>query len=131
MTDQQQVAETELRPPPDDSSADPPPEDAKPHPIHPPAPESAAEPVPAVAPASPEPTRWGRAEPDGTIYLCTADGERVVGSWQAGDPADGLAHYARRFDDLLTEAVIHHAGARVERVREQIGSCGDGGPSRA
>ena len=30
----------------------------------------------------------------------------MVGSWQAGDPADGLAHYARRFDDLLTEVEL-------------------------
>ncbi len=111
MTDQQQVAETELRTPPDDLSADPPQDEVKPHPVQPPAPEASegagagagAEPVPTVAPASPEPGRWGRADPDGTVFLCTAEGERVVGSWQAGDPADGLAHYARRFDDLLTE----------------------------
>ena len=59
-----------------------------------------------MAPASPHPGRWGRVDADGTIYVRTADGERVVGSWQAGAPAEGLAHFARRFDDLLTEAEL-------------------------
>src|SRR5690606_26069933 len=39
----------------------------------------------------------------GTVYVKTADGERVVGSWQAGTPEEGLAHFARRFADLVTE----------------------------
>ena len=39
----------------------------------------------------------------------TADGERVVGSWQAGQPAEGLAHYARRFADLATEVSLLEA----------------------
>lgn len=53
-----------------------------------------------------EPARWGRVDVAGTIYVRTADGERVVGSWQAGAPDEGLAHFARRFDDLLTEAEL-------------------------
>jgi hypothetical protein len=43
---------------------------------------------------------------EGTIYVRTADGERAVGSWQAGAPEEGLAHFARRFDDLLTEVEL-------------------------
>jgi hypothetical protein len=43
---------------------------------------------------------------EGTIYVRTTDGERVVGSWQAGAPEEGLAHFARRFDDLLTEVEL-------------------------
>ena len=83
-------------------------------PAHEPAHES-AHPVPApppiasghpVSPATPHPERWGRVDPDGTVYVRTADGERPVGSWQAGEPAEGLAHYARRFDDVLTEAEL-------------------------
>ncbi|MGE0300974.1 MAG: DUF349 domain-containing protein [Pseudonocardia sp.] len=65
-----------------------------------------------VAAASPDPGRWGRVDADGTIHLRTADGERVVGSWQAGAPEEGLAHFARRFDDLLTEAEL--LAARIE-----------------
>jgi hypothetical protein len=30
----------------------------------------------------------------------------MVGSWQAGTAEEGLAHFARRFDDLLTEAEL-------------------------
>ncbi|MHA6620841.1 DUF349 domain-containing protein [Pseudonocardia sp. DLS-67] len=68
----------------------------------------AAEPVvhATVAQASPDPGRWGRVDAEGTIYVRTADGERVVGSWQAGAPEEGLAHFARRFDDMLTEVEL-------------------------
>lgn len=50
-----------------------------------------------------DPTRWGRVDADGTVYVRTPDGERVVGSWLAGPPEEGLAYYARRYADLLTE----------------------------
>ena len=77
-----------------------------PEPAHPvPAPPPAASGHP-VAPASPHPERWGRVDADGTVYVNTAEGERAVGSWQAGEPAEGLAHYARRFDDVLTETEL-------------------------
>ena len=56
---------------------------------------------PAVASATADPGRWGRVDDDGTVYVRTADGERAVGSWQAGDAREGLAHFARRFADLL------------------------------
>jgi hypothetical protein len=46
---------------------------------------------------------WGRIDADGTVLVRTAEGERAVGSWYAGSPEDGLAHYARRYDDLATE----------------------------
>jgi hypothetical protein len=48
-------------------------------------------------------TSYGRIDVDGTVYVKTADGEREVGSWQAGTPEEGLAHFARRFADLVTE----------------------------
>jgi len=66
--------------------------------------------APAVAEASAAPSRWGRVDADGTVYGHGADGaERVVGSWQAGAPDEGLAHYARRFDDIRTEVELLHA----------------------
>lgn len=49
---------------------------------------------------------WGRIDTDGTVYVRTADGERVIGSWQAGDAAAGLAFYTRRYDDLATEVQL-------------------------
>lgn len=65
----------------------------------------AAQPAP-VPPAVADPGRWGRADDDGTIHLVTPDGERVVGSYQAGPPQEGLEHYAKRFDALVTEAEV-------------------------
>ena len=49
---------------------------------------------------------WGRVDADGTVYVRTAEGERAVGSWHAGTPEDGLAHYSRRYDDLATEVAL-------------------------
>jgi Domain of Unknown Function (DUF349) len=63
-------------------------------------------PRPAVPRACRDPQRWGRIAQDGTVYTYLADGQQVVGSWQAGTPEEGLAHFARRFDDLLTEAEL-------------------------
>src|SRR5215470_12727148 len=54
-------------------------------------------------------TAFGRVDADGTVYVKTAGGERVVGSWQAGSPEEGLAHFARRFDDLVTEVNLIEA----------------------
>jgi hypothetical protein len=54
-------------------------------------------------------TTFGRVDADGTVYVKTAEGERVVGSWQAGSPEEGLAHFARRFADLVTEVDLTEA----------------------
>ncbi|MFC7545488.1 DUF349 domain-containing protein [Plantactinospora sp. GCM10030261] len=54
-------------------------------------------------------TAFGRVDADGTVYVKTAEGERVVGSWQAGSPEEGLAHFARRFADLVTEVDLTEA----------------------
>jgi hypothetical protein len=83
-----------------------------------PAPEAhAAQPAvphpPADAAAASDPAQWGRVDEDGTVYVRTAEGERAVGSWQAGDPAAGLAHYARRYDDLATEVSLLEARLRA------------------
>ena len=59
--------------------------------------------------AASDPTQWGRVDEEGTVYVRTADGERAVGSWQAGEPAAGLAHYGRRYDDLATEVTLLEA----------------------
>jgi hypothetical protein len=51
-------------------------------------------------------TDWGRVTEDGTVYVTTPDGEREVGSWKAGSPADGLAHFSRRYEQLATEVSL-------------------------
>jgi hypothetical protein len=77
-------------------------------------------------------TTFGRVDEDGTVYVKTAAGERVVGSWQAGTPEEGLAHFARRFDGLVTEVNLietrlgtgagdaQHALTRIKELRGEL-----------
>lgn len=77
-------------------------------------------------------TTFGRIDEEGTVYVKTAAGERVVGSWQAGTPEEGLAHFSRRFADLVTEvdliearlaggtADAGHSLATIRRLREGL-----------
>lgn len=51
---------------------------------------------------------FGRVDADGTVYVRTATGERAVGSWHAGDPQAGLAHFARRYEELATRIRLLH-----------------------
>jgi hypothetical protein len=68
--------------------------------------------VPDTAKGSAAMSEWGRVTDDGTVYVKTADGERVVGSWHAGPPEQGLAHFARRYEQLATEVTILEARLR-------------------
>jgi hypothetical protein len=40
------------------------------------------------------------------VWLISSAGERVIGSWQAGDREAAFAHFGRRFDDLSTEITL-------------------------
>ncbi len=71
-----------------------------------PAPRPSPTPAPTLLPPVSDPRRFGRVAEDGTVYLVTADGERAIGSWQAGDPDAAFAHFGRRFDDLATEVAL-------------------------
>lgn len=48
-------------------------------------------------------TDFGRVDADGTVYVRTAAGERVVGQWAGGDSVAALAFYGRRFEGLEIE----------------------------
>jgi hypothetical protein len=75
---------------------------------------------------------WGRVDPDGTVYVRTAEGERVIGSWQAGSPEEALAFYRRKYESLETEVILleqrltstdlspAQAQASVERLRTTV-----------
>ncbi|GLZ79052.1 hypothetical protein Afil01_38590 [Actinorhabdospora filicis] len=77
-------------------------------------------------------TAFGRVDADGTVYVKTGAGERVVGSWQAGSPEEGLAHFARRFADLVTEVDLlaarlnsgnadpQHTVSAIKKLRESL-----------
>ncbi|CAL9578896.1 putative protein [Nocardiopsis dassonvillei] len=49
---------------------------------------------------------WGRVDDEGTVYVRTSEGERVVGSWQAGEPEEALAFFRRKYDSLVTEVEL-------------------------
>lgn len=68
------------------------------------APRPVAHPIPL--PPRSNPHQFGRVDDDGTVWLITAAGERIVGSWQAGDREAAFAHFGRRFDDLSTEVTL-------------------------
>ena len=57
-------------------------------------------------------SEWGRVSDDGTVYVKTAEGERAVGSWHAGPPEQGLAHFTRRYEQLATEVTLLEARLR-------------------
>ncbi|MFV0494424.1 DUF349 domain-containing protein [Mycobacterium sp.] len=59
-----------------------------------------------TTPPQSDPHRFGRIDDDGTVWLITRAGERVIGSWQAGDTEAAFAFYGRRFDDLSTEVAL-------------------------
>ncbi len=87
---------------------------------------------PPAAVTSSDPSRFGRVEPDGTVILLAPEGEVVVGQWAAGDPADGLAFFGRKYDDLVVEmdltekrledgrATAEQADAVLTKVREGL-----------
>ena len=54
-------------------------------------------------------TDFGRIAEDGTVFVRTPDGEREIGSWQAGTVEEGLAFYCRRYDDLAAEVSVLEA----------------------
>jgi hypothetical protein len=75
---------------------------------------------------------WGRVDEDGTVYVQTAAGERIVGSWQAGAPEEALAYFRRKYDALVTEIDLleqrirttdlppAQAESSISRLRESI-----------
>lgn len=75
---------------------------------------------------------WGRVDADGTVYVRTSEGERVVGSWQAGEPAEALEFFRRKFEALVTEVDLleqritttdlspAQADAAVAKLREAL-----------
>ena len=77
-------------------------------------------------------SEWGRVSDDGTVFVKTADGERAVGSWHAGTPEQGLAHFARKYEQLATEITLlearlrsgsgdpRHVATTAERLKEGL-----------
>ncbi|ONM47775.1 DUF349 domain-containing protein [Nocardia donostiensis] len=107
----------------------------KPHAVKPAPGPASQHPHPVVVPTVTDPSAWGRVDEDGTAWVKTADGERVVGSWQAGDAAEGLAHFGRRFDDLATEVALLEArlaaGADARKTKAAANALAESLPTAA
>lgn len=75
---------------------------------------------------------WGRVDEQGNVYVRTADGERFVGSWQAGSPDEALAYFRRKYEGLVVEVELlerrvrttdlapKDAATAVEHLRDNI-----------
>jgi hypothetical protein len=55
---------------------------------------------------------FGRVDDAGNVFVRTADGERQVGQWPTGSPAEALAFYRKRFEGLEIEV-----GLLEQRIR--------------
>ncbi|MGW1587392.1 DUF349 domain-containing protein [Streptomyces sp. NPDC002386] len=75
---------------------------------------------------------WGRVDETGTVYVRTADGEQVVGSWAAGSPEEALAYFERKYEGLVVEIGLlekrvkttdlsaKDARTAIDHLREQV-----------
>ncbi|MEU9138037.1 DUF349 domain-containing protein [Streptomyces sp. NPDC048404] len=75
---------------------------------------------------------WGRVDETGTVYVRRADGEQVVGSWQAGTPDEALAYFERKYEGLVVEIGLlekrvkttdlsaKDAQTAIDHIREQV-----------
>ncbi|MET9347474.1 DUF349 domain-containing protein [Streptomyces termitum] len=75
---------------------------------------------------------WGRVDETGTVYVRTAEGEKVVGSWQAGTPEEALAYFERKYEGLVVEIGLlekrvkttdlsaKDAQTAIEHIRQQV-----------
>ncbi|MFJ9563010.1 DUF349 domain-containing protein [Streptomyces fuscichromogenes] len=75
---------------------------------------------------------WGRVDETGTVYVRTAEGEQVVGSWQAGSPEEALAYFERKYEGLVVEIGLlekrvqttdlsaKDAQVAIDHLREQV-----------
>jgi hypothetical protein len=79
-------------------------------------------------------SEWGRIADDGTVFVKMPDGEREIGSWQAGDAEAGMRFYVRRYEDLATEVDLlekrlasgsgdpAHTRTHAQEMKQQLSS---------
>ncbi len=75
---------------------------------------------------------WGRVTEDGTVFVRTTEGERQIGQWPGGDPAEAIELYSKRFEGLEIEVDLlekrmaggtlgpDDAERAIKMVREQV-----------
>jgi hypothetical protein len=98
-----------------------------------PVPKPAPPPGVAAAPSAAAAEPWGRVDADGAVFVRTPDGpeaEVKVGEWLAGDPADGIRFYERKYASLAVEIdLLEHrlgeAGLATDEAMALIGKLRD------
>jgi len=68
--------------------------------------------------------QWGRVDADGTVWVRTADGERVVGQYPGASLEDALAYFVRKFDDLAAQVSLFEqriAAGQVSAAETEAG----------
>jgi hypothetical protein len=60
--------------------------------------------------------QWGRVDPDGTVWVRTADGERAVGQYPGATEEEALAYFARKYDDLAAQVSLLEQRIRAGQI---------------
>ena len=79
-----------------------------------------------------DPSRFGRVDEDGTVYVVTPEGEKQVGSYPGKTAEEALAYFVRKFEAIASEVALLAARVRsgamvpsdavsaVGRLRKQV-----------
>jgi hypothetical protein len=63
--------------------------------------------------------QWGRADADGTVWVRTPAGERVVGQYPGATQEEALAYFARKYEDLAAQVNLLEQRLRAGQVSPQ------------
>jgi len=81
--------------------------------------------LPTAAPTAPvaappralgNPGDWGRVDETGAVFVRTEDGERAIGTWQAGDEDGALQFFGHRFDGIVAELDLLESRLRTGKI---------------
>ena len=53
-----------------------------------------------------DPSKFGRVDQDGTVYVLTPQGEKAVGSYPGKSPEEALAYFVRKFEAVASEVAL-------------------------
>jgi hypothetical protein len=53
-----------------------------------------------------DPSKFGRVDQDGTVYVLTPSGEKPVGSYPGKSPEEALAYFVRKFEAVASEVAL-------------------------
>ena len=53
-----------------------------------------------------DPSKFGRVDQDGTVYVLTPSGEKAVGSYPGKSPEEALAYFVRKFEAVASEVAL-------------------------